>query len=226
MPKVDNGNWETLTSPWINDVDLTAFGNSAVRSRPQNESDLDSLESPFLALTEDSLNHPAETDYPVENEFQLKRLPPKAQSLFGQGSGSWRAAVAEAIGAGIRDPNDLADLVFFMHHPERMAAGIGRLIDQKEPNFVKLRAEWNQHRNIVTGILKVPSTTKTPTTVACAVFLPANPSKNYEDYVAAPTTGRMTLMINGRDSGGKGPHTDQHEAFDNMQARGRIAGGQ
>src|SRR4029077_14412629 len=93
-------------------------------------------------------------------------------------------------------------------HPERMVAGTGRLIDPKEPDFVKLRAEWNQHRNIITGILK---------SLPCIVFLPPNPSKNYEDYVAAPTTGRMTLMINGRDSGGKGPHTDQDEAFDNMQ---------
>ena len=217
MPKVDNGNWDTLTSPWFNDVDLTASGDSAVRHRPQTESGLDSLESPFLALTEDSLNHPADSAYLEQNEFQLKRLPPKVQSVFGQGSGSWRAAVAEAIGAGFRDPNVLADVVFFMHHPERMAAGVGKSIDQKEPDFVKLRTEWNQYRGNVAGLLKVPSTTKTPTTLACAVFLPANPSENYEDYVAAPTTGRIKLMINGRDSGGKGKHNDQQEAFDTMQ---------
>ena len=156
MPKVDNGNWDTLTSRWTNDVDLTAFGNSAVRKGPQNESDFVSLESPFLALTNDFLNHLADSVYPEENEFQLKRLPPKVQSVFGQGSGSWRVAVAEAIDAGFRDPNVLADLVFFMHHPERMAAGVGKSIDQKEPDFVKLRTDWNQYRGIVTNLLKVP----------------------------------------------------------------------
>lgn len=214
MPKIANGNLDTLTSPWIDDLGLTASSEDAIRLGSQNEPGFVGLESPFLlgqfdVLRNEFPGHPADPAYPEENEFRLDRLTPKARSFFGQGSASWRAAVREAVDAGIRDPKYLADLVFFMHHPERMAAGIGRLIDQKEPNFVKLRAEWNQHRNIVTGILK---------SLACTVFLTPNPSKNYEDYVAAPTTGRMTLMINGRDSGGKGPHIDQDEAFDNMQS--------
>ena len=106
--------------------------------------------------------------------------------------------MAEAIRAGIRNPNDLANLIFFMHHPERMSARVGKIIAEEEPDFAKLRAEWNQHRSIATGLLESPATSKTPTNAACAVFLPANPSKNYEDYVAEPTTGRITLMINGR----------------------------
>lgn len=51
----------------------------------------------------------------------------------------------------------------------------------------------------------------------CQPFLPAKPSKNYEDYVAAPTTGRITLMINGRNSGAAGPDINVAEAFDSMQ---------
>ena len=168
MPKVDNGNWETLTSPWINDVDFTAFGDSAVGQGPQTESDYVFLKSPFLALTNDFLDHPADSVYPEENEFQLKHLPPKVQSIFSQGSNSWRAAVAEAIDAGFRDPNVLADLVFFMHHPERMAAGVGKSIDQKEPDFVKLRTDWNQYRGNVAGLLKYLP--KTPTRLLVRFF--------------------------------------------------------
>ena len=51
----------------------------------------------------------------------------------------------------------------------------------------------------------------------CRLFLPANPSSNYEDYVNGQTTGRFTLFNNGRNSGGTGPDIDQSEAFDTMQ---------
>ena len=154
----------------------------------------------------------AEFDELEENEFRLDRLPAMAQQYFRMGSTSWRDAVAEAIGAGIRNPDELADLIFFMFHPERMRAGTGKLIDPGEPGLTKLRAEWKQHRANATSILR-----STAAQVTGAVFLSANPSKNYEDYVAAPTTGRITLLINGRDSGGPGPAFDQAEAFDRMQ---------
>lgn len=140
-------------------------------------------------------------------EFRLNRLPAKAQQFFSKGGASWRDAVVEAIGAGIRNPNDLADLIFFMQYPTRMKAGVGKLIDKREPDFVKLRAEWKLYRTIATGLLK-PAAPKP----ACAVFLPAKRTGNYEDYVAEPTTGRITLMINGRSSG-----VAQTEAFDSMQ---------
>jgi phosphatidylserine/phosphatidylglycerophosphate/cardiolipin synthase-like enzyme/V8-like Glu-specific endopeptidase len=147
-----------------------------------------------------------------ESEFRLDRLPAMARQHFGKGGASWRDAVAEAIRAGISNPNDLADLIFYMQHPGRMTAGVGKPIDKNEGDFFKLRAEWNLYRTIATGLLK-PATAKP----ARAVFLPANQSTNYEDYVAAPTTGRITLMINGRDSRGSGPFFDEKEAFDSMQ---------
>ena len=50
----------------------------------------------------------------------------------------------------------------------------------------------------------------------CQLFLPAK-AGSYEDYVAAQTTGRMTLLINGRNSGGAGPDDNVDEAFDRMQ---------
>jgi phosphatidylserine/phosphatidylglycerophosphate/cardiolipin synthase-like enzyme len=140
-------------------------------------------------------------------EFRLDRLPAKAQQFFSKGGASWRDAVAEAIRAGISNPNDLADLIFFMQYPTRMTAGVGKPLHKREPDFVKLRAEWNLYRTIATGLLK-PAAAKS----ACAVFLPTNRTGNYEDYVAAPTTGRITLMINGMISG-----VPQTEAFDSMQ---------
>src|SRR5215813_703060 len=125
-------------------------------------------------------------------EFRLNRLPSKVQQRFSKVGASWRDAVAEAIGSGIKSPNVLADLIFFMQYPGRMTAGVGKLIDRRESDFVKLRAEWILYRSIVTGLLK-PAAAAIP---ACTVFLPAKPSRNYEDYVAAPTTGRITLLIN------------------------------
>jgi len=50
----------------------------------------------------------------------------------------------------------------------------------------------------------------------CQLFLPAQ-AGGYEDYVAAQTTGRITLLINGRNSGGAGPDDNVDEAFDRMQ---------
>jgi phosphatidylserine/phosphatidylglycerophosphate/cardiolipin synthase-like enzyme len=146
-------------------------------------------------------------------EFRLDRLPPNVQQRFSKSGAFWRDAVLDAIGAGIKNPNVLADIIFFMQYPTRMTAGVGRLIDKKESDFVKLRAEWILYRAIVIGLLK-PAAAAIP---ACSVFLPAKPSRNYEDYVAAPTTGRITLLINGRNLSVSGPNRDQTKAFDSMQ---------
>jgi phosphatidylserine/phosphatidylglycerophosphate/cardiolipin synthase-like enzyme len=144
-----------------------------------------------------------------EHEFRLDRWPGQARQHFMKGSVAWPAAVAEGIRAGIRNSNELADLIFFMLHPERMSVGVGQLISQKEPDFVKLRAEWELCYTIAKRRL-------TPTT-ACSVFLPAFRSGNYEEYVAPPSTGRITLMLNGRNSGGSGAVDDRTEAFKSMQ---------
>ena len=143
-----------------------------------------------------------------EDEFRLDRLPSKAKEQFARGADSWRDAVAAAIAGGIRDPDVLADMIFFMRHPERMKAGVGRALGAGEADFVRLRAEWNLCRTIATGLQG--------SIVRPGVFLPANPSGDYEDYVAAPTTGLITLLLNGRSQGGPGP-PDNAEAFNAMQ---------
>ncbi len=148
----------------------------------------------------------------VENEFRVDSLPVKARVQFAKGRAAWRDAVNEAIRAGFRDAGSLADLIFFMQHPQRVIAGIGKPMDKTEEEFFKLRAEWNLYRTIAAGMLKPSATTS-----ACPVFLPAIRSANYEDYRAAQTTGRISLMINGRNSRSAGPNVDQTEAFDSMQ---------
>jgi len=141
--------------------------------------------------------------------FRLSTLPASVQQAFSKGAKAWRAAELEAIGSGIGDPQKLADILFFMQHPERMNVGVGKTIDTKEPDFYKLRAEWDLYLMIVTRMLK-PSAQAT-------VFLPANPSSNYEEFVAAPTTGLITLLVNGRSSNGSGHVDKKTNAFDGFR---------
>jgi phosphatidylserine/phosphatidylglycerophosphate/cardiolipin synthase-like enzyme len=109
--------------------------------------------------------------------------------------------------------------MFFMQHPERMTAGVGKRIEDRESEFYKLSAEWILFFTIVVRILK-PSTKPT-------VFLPARLSGNYEDFVGAPTTGRITLMVHGRNSDGSGhnnPRTGKFDGFrDELKTHDRMA---
>ena len=150
--------------------------------------------------------------------FALADLPQPVQQSFAKGASFWQQAVNTAIGAGVTDAKRLADIVFFMQHPERMKAGVGRLIDPKDDDFVKTRAEWFLYFTIVSKILDpkyVPG-----------VFLAERKASTYEDFVAAPTTGRLTLMVNGRTSDGTGKivsgrwvggFKDAVDTFDRMQ---------
>jgi Peptidase M15 len=56
-----------------------------------------------------------------------------------------QAAVRQAIAAGIRDVNELANRAFFALHPERG----GRALSPSEPNFGALSAEWKTLRDTV-----------------------------------------------------------------------------
>ena len=54
-------------------------------------------------------------------------------------------------------------------------------------------------------IVDVPERVRPAIQAACNLFLSADSSNDYEKYVAAPTTGRMTPFINGRYWGGAEP---------------------
>lgn len=154
------------------------------------------LESPYLEL--------------VEAEFQVDRLPPRVRAQFAKGRAAWRDALSDLIAAGVKNAKDLADLVFFMHHPERVTGGRGSLLKPDENAFVKLRAEWDLYHTIARRKLSPAA--------ACSVFLPANRSSRYEDYLAAPTTGRVSYLLNGRNQSETGKKREVGEAFDSMQA--------
>ncbi len=140
-----------------------------------------------------------------ESEFRVDHLPPRAQAQFSKtDSAAWRDAVAAAIGAGVKTPKDLADLIFFMQHRERIVGGVGKPIEAGESDFFKLRAAWDLYETIATRRLSPAA--------ACSVFLAANLSSDYEQYVNKPTTGWITLMVNGRSSG-----KVQIEAFESMR---------
>ena len=144
-------------------------------------------------------------------EFRLDSLPPSVQQLFKKGSPSWPQALDEAIRQGVMDQPKLADLIFFMHHPERMRPdGVGPPMNTQEPNFIKLQAEWDQYHTIVQGRLN--------SSFVPPVFIPEQRSDKYEEFVAARTTGRITLMINGRNRPKSGTPDEQSDTFKSMRA--------
>jgi phosphatidylserine/phosphatidylglycerophosphate/cardiolipin synthase-like enzyme len=154
----------------------------------------------------------------IGGTFRLDNLPPTVQQAFKKGGAWWRDAVDAAIAAGRKDLNELASVIFFMQHPERMTADGRKRIEENDKDFYKLRAEWLLYLTIVTRLLK-PSTTPD-------IFLPERRSRNYEDFVTARTTGRITLMVNGRNWDGSGHKNaaknpdgfkDEFATYDRMQ---------
>ncbi|MGO4187384.1 phospholipase D-like domain-containing protein [Pseudarthrobacter sp. TAF60_1] len=153
---------------------------------------------------------------PANPPFRRQDLPDGVQASFSAGvlqtlarrldpdldikHPFWLDTVDLAIGdpvAPVREARKLADIVFFMEHPERMNnAGEGRLSDPEDEDFYKTRAEWDLYLTIVTRRL---DPTYKPT-----VFLPELASRSYDGFIAKQTTGRATLMVNGRDSDGTG----------------------
>jgi len=94
--------------------------------------------------------------------FQLAEFPAATRTTFHQGAILWPLAVTQAIDGGIKSVDELTNLVFFMHHPERMTGETGRAIDPKEADFKRLADEWTGFRIMVKPILKAPSGGKTP----------------------------------------------------------------
>jgi phosphatidylserine/phosphatidylglycerophosphate/cardiolipin synthase-like enzyme len=144
--------------------------------------------------------------------FKFGDLPPSVQPLAKKGTNSWPKALDEAIAKGVTDLDKLADLIFFMHHPERVrrADGVGKDIDPDEKGAVRLLAEREYH--------KVVAQRRLSPSFQPSVFLPEKRSGDYEKYIAAKTTGRITPMINGRNRPKSGKPDEVTEAFKDMQA--------
>lgn len=92
-----------------------------------------------------------------EQEFRTADLAAPVRAAFNMGALGWPLAVQRAIEAGVRDANDLADMVFFMHHPERLRGGVGQPLQKSDAAFDKLRNEWLAWRTLIQPMLKKPA---------------------------------------------------------------------
>jgi len=99
-----------------------------------------------------------------EEEFRVANLPFKVRDAFSKGPLAWPLAVHRAIEAGRSNLEDLTDMVFFMHHPERILSGTGRALDAQEPQFEKLRKEWKAWRTLVRPLVEKSGKPKASTT--------------------------------------------------------------
>jgi hypothetical protein len=96
------------------------------------------------------------SDLEEEEEFRLYTLPSQVRDAFNMGPLAWPLAVRRAIDAGIVNLSDLTNMVFFMHHPERISGGKGTALNPREPQFEKLRKEWVAWRTLIEPLLKHP----------------------------------------------------------------------
>ncbi len=119
--------------------------------------------------------------------FDLQDYPAAALEWFHEAPVFWPSAVVAAIDGGIRDENDLTDLPFYMHHPERMSGSQGRPLVPGEPGFATLVDEWVGFRHLVRQMLAdpdAPTPRDRPGPGACRAFVP---------------TRSDTLVVGGRE---------------------------
>jgi hypothetical protein len=89
--------------------------------------------------------------------FHLSQFPADTRSTFRKGAILWPLAVTQATDGGVKNVDDLTNLVFFMHHPERMTGDTGRALDPKEADFQRLADEWTGFRSMVRPMVAAPS---------------------------------------------------------------------
>jgi len=126
---------------------------------------------------------------------------------FGQTN--WLPLLDLQIASGEKNSAKLAEFLFFLFHPERVADGKKKPIDPREVESVRLRAEWNHYRTLAEKRLN-PS-------VVQDVFLPEQRGSAYEKFVSKQTTGKMTLMLNGRSRSVSGGVVDKVDTFLSMR---------
>jgi len=74
--------------------------------------------------------------------FDPKTLPLPVQTAFKLGPLAWALVVENCLRVGIEDPGELADIVFFLHHPERN----GRPLLPVETTLIK---QWKSFRTLI-----------------------------------------------------------------------------
>ena len=79
-------------------------------------------------------------------DFLPSHLPASVRDAFQYGPLAWPLVVQECIKAGLADANELTDIVFFLHHPERY----GKAIEVGEKTLID---EWKAFRALVKPLL-------------------------------------------------------------------------
>jgi hypothetical protein len=135
----------------------SAFGTFETGEFEQ-ESPFGEAEAPFGAFNLPWLP-PSSTGFEFERDNNTSEgetaawaqgYPPSVREVISQGAALWPLAMQRAIEAGIRDSSRLANLAFFMHHPERN----GRAIDPNEPGASNLIALWKFLRDTARNMLQ------------------------------------------------------------------------
>lgn len=104
-----------------------------------------------------------------EDELRLATLPRTVRDAFHIGALAWPLAVQRAIQSGMSNLDDLTDIVFFMHHPERVVAGVGQPLQAGDPQFARLSGEWKAFRTLIAPMLKrLPAPGSAPATAPTA----------------------------------------------------------
>ena len=74
--------------------------------------------------------------------FNPKELPVSVQSAFNIGPIAWPLVLERSLMSGIRDITKLTDIIFYLHHPERIGNPL-------KPHETKLIDQWKGFRTLV-----------------------------------------------------------------------------
>ena len=153
---------EAGASPWLETEDLF-FGEDLSQAEDEFEaydasepsSEADAYEGSELAETELLEETPA-SEHPLASVFTLPRL-----AFDAMAKGGWATAIATAVGTGLRDVNQLTNMVFWFKHPQMIGQRIGA--DQRD-----LARQWLQIRDEIIkpalqgGLSAAPTPTQAP----------------------------------------------------------------
>ena len=77
-------------------------------------------------------------------------LPGPVLEAYKRGVGAWPVVVNRAIESGISDANVIGNIVFYLHHPER----IGYPLKADETSLIQ---EWKTHRDYASWRIANPT---------------------------------------------------------------------
>jgi hypothetical protein len=109
----------------------------------------------------------AEEEFEWEEESWASQYAPDVQQAIAMGGAVWPLALQRAIKSGIRDSSKLANIAFFMHHPERD----GRPISPNESGAGDLIALWKFFRDEAKRMLSPAAPASTPSG-SCRTTIP------------------------------------------------------